>query len=488
MPVTKATIMIVEDKFIVAQDIAMSLKKLGYTICSIVSSGQEAIQAAKDFCPDLALVDIRIQGDMDGIATATELRTFLDLAIVYLTAHSDSDTLERACLTYPEGYLLKPYDDRQLYTTIELALNKKGAKERMRSLSIVQQQEQAVPEKASQKKNAFANFIGCHPSMLRLFHEIELVAMTDVSVHIHGENGTGKELVADAMTQLGARSNKPFLKLNCSAIPTTLFESALFGHTKGAFTGANKDQEGFIERAEGGTLFLDEIGDISLDMQVKLLRVLQSGEFSRVGETTIRKADIRIITATNRNLKDLVAQGKIREDFYYRINVFPLTVPALRERGEDVLLIAEYYRTIFNQIFSKQIVAFSDEVKRLFVSYQWPGNVRELENILKRAFVLVQGDSIGLEHLSTDITQASQTASSPTVAASWESATNVDTLSERDKILAALRQAGGNKGQAANLLGMSRVTLWKKMVKLDLNQPDDDFASSIDDSKDLMTA
>jgi transcriptional regulator with PAS, ATPase and Fis domain len=312
--------------------------------------------------------------------------------------------------------------------------------------------------------------------------------MTDVSVHIHGENGTGKELVADAMTQLGARSNKPFLKLNCSAIPTTLFESALFGHTKGAFTGANKDQEGFIERAEGGTLFLDEIGDISLDMQVKLLRVLQSGEFSRVGETTIRKADIRIITATNRNLKDLVAQGKIREDFYYRINVFPLTVPSLRERGEDVLLIAEHYRTIFNQIFSKQIVAFSDDVKRLFVSYQWPGNVRELENILKRAFVLVQGDSIGLEHLSTDITQASQTASSPTVAASWESATNVDTLSERDKILAALRQAGGNKGQAANLLGMSRVTLWKKMVKLDLNQPDDDFASSIDDSKDLMTA
>lgn len=485
---TKATIMIVEDKFIVAQDIAMSLKKLGYTICSIVSSGQEAIQAAKDFCPDLALVDIRIQGDMDGIATATELRSFLDLAIVYLTAHSDSDTLERACLTYPEGYLLKPYDDRQLYTTIELALNKKGAKERMRSLSIVQQQEQAAPEKTSQKKDAFANFIGCHPTMLRLFHEIELVAMTDVSVHIHGENGTGKELVADAMTKLGARADKPFLKLNCSAIPTTLFESALFGHTKGAFTGANKDQEGFIERAEGGTLFLDEIGDISLDMQVKLLRVLQSGEFSRVGETTIRKADIRIVTATNRNLKELVSQGKIREDFYYRINVFPLTVPSLRERGEDVLLVAEHYRILFNAVFSKQVASFSEEAKRLFLTYQWPGNVRELENILKRAFVLVQGDSIGLEHLPTEITQATKAAAMPITHDSWGSVANPDVLSEREKILAALRQAGGNKGQAAHLLGMSRVTLWKKMVKLELNQPDDEFGSSLDDSKDAMTA
>lgn len=462
---SKASIMIVEDKFIVAQDIAMSLRKLGYTVAGIAASGLEAIEKAGATHPSLILMDIHLKGDMDGIDAAAKLQGELNIPIVYLTAHSDEATLERASATQPCGFLLKPYDERQLYSTIELALNRSRMQKNdflkanpdVLSHSDEVTQKDASPGMAPviegiRTQPEFANIIGGCARMLQLLHNVELVAKTDVTVHIYGENGTGKELIAEALHQLSPRHKKAFIKLNCSAIPNTLLESALFGHSKGAFTGASKEQEGFIERAEGGTLFLDEIGDVSQDIQVKLLRILQNREYTRVGETAIHKADIRIITATNRDLKELVQQGKVREDFFYRIHVFPLEVPPLRERGNDILAIAEHFRALFNKLHSKNVAAFSDDAKAALLAYRWPGNVRELENAIRRAFVLVSGERIELDHLPADLLEGvAKIAREDRLRSSDNSESGSNSNGEQgDKILETAGHPEGNGKLAAD--------------------------------------
>lgn len=472
---SKASILIVEDKFIVAQDIAISLRKLGYTVVGIAASAAEALEKARTEHPHLVLMDIHIKGGVDGVDAAAMIKEELSIPIVFLTAHSDKATLDRAAETDPCGYLIKPYDERQLYSTIELALNRSRM---MRSNFLKENPDVFTRDDESQKgqvasgmnqviedirsRSEFSSIIGVCPKLLQLLHNIELVARTDVTVHICGENGTGKELVADALHQLSSRRQNPFIKINCSAIPSALLESALFGHSKGAFTGASKDQEGFIERAEGGTLFLDEIGDVSAEIQVKLLRLLQNREYSRVGETVVRRADIRIVTATNRDLKDLVHQGKVREDFFYRIHVFPLEVPPLRERGDDIFLLAEHFRALFNKLYSKSIVGFSDQARILLLNYDWPGNVRELENAMRRAFILAQEGLIEHTHLPSDVVAAGSTSDSSSGSATTEDGSE-HAAEERDAIVAALETAAGNKTKAAEILGYSRVTLWKKL-------------------------
>ena len=302
------------------------------------------------------------------------------------------------------------------------------------------------------------SIIGAHPLMLQLYEMIQLVAETDVTVHICGESGVGKELVAEAVHHLSKRSSKRFVRLNCSTVPGALFESALFGHVKGSFTDAHRDQQGFIEYAQGGTIFLDEIGEVSQDHQVKLLRLLQSREYSRVGETIPRKADIRIITATNKDLTDLMHGGKIREDFYYRINVFPLRTPPLRSRISDVKLLTRHFIAKFNQRFSKSISGVSAEVEKIFMEYEWPGNVRELENALEHAFVVTSTGMICPEHL-------------PDTLFHGKSPKKRDLLeNQRSTILAALEKSGGNKAEAARLLHISRVGLWKKLKKLNWSE------------------
>jgi transcriptional regulator with PAS, ATPase and Fis domain len=271
------------------------------------------------------------------------------------------------------------------------------------------------PETAPEIKfegHSFCEITGRHPSMQRLFELVELVAKTDVTVHIFGENGTGKELVASAIHHLSSRSKKQFIRLNCSTIPATLLESTLFGHAKGSFTGAHKDQIGFVEEAEEGTLFLDEIGDVSSDIQVKLLRLLQSREYSRVGETQLRKANIRILTATNQDLRRLVQEGKIREDFYYRIHVFPLVVPPLRNRREDIELLVKHFIAVFNGRFSKEITGVSEDALEMLSAHDWPGNVRELENAIEYAFVLASCGEIRREHLPGHLSAPASLANS----------------------------------------------------------------------------
>ena len=312
----------------------------------------------------------------------------------------------------------------------------------------------AADPSSVQPETRLHSIIGAHPLMLQLYEMIELVAETDVTVHICGESGVGKELVAEAVHHLSKRSTKRFVRLNCSTVPGALFESALFGHVKGSFTDAHRDQQGFVEYAQGGTIFLDEIGEVSHDHQVKLLRLLQSREYSRIGEATTRKADIRIITATNKELTQLVAAGKIREDFYYRINVFPLRAPPLRSRISDVGLLTRHFIEKFNQRFAKKISGVSPQVEKIFHEYSWPGNVRELENALEHAFVVTSSGTICPEHLPDSLFHSTPRRRRATIE------------DQRSSILAALEKSGGNKAEAARLLHISRVSLWKKLKKL----------------------
>ena len=303
--------------------------------------------------------------------------------------------------------------------------------------------------------------------MLHLYQLIELVAETDVTVHIQGETGVGKELVADAIHHLSARRTARFVKLNCSAIPSTLLESALFGHVRGSFTDAYRDQPGYIETAHGGTILLDEIGEISPDLQVKLLRLLQSHEYARLGEPVVRHANVRVITATNRDLKELVERGRIREDFFYRVNVFPLIVPPLRARASDIPLLAMHFLKACNARFSRSVEGFTPEALQAMREYTWPGNVRELENAIEHALVILRTGMIDRNSLPSAIADwrspLTRRIEKASTALDWRQLTPEQ---ESVAIQEALEQANGVRSRAASILGISRVSLWKRLKKL----------------------
>lgn len=324
----------------------------------------------------------------------------------------------------------------------------------------------AVLERHWGKDSAFATMIGESPSMREVIRQLTLAADSDVTVYVGGESGTGKELAANAIHNKSARRAKPFIAINCSAIPETLLESELFGHVKGAFTDAISDKLGVFEAAEGGTLFLDEIGDISPAIQVKLLRVLQEREIRRVGEMRTRPVNVRLITASHRDLKRLVVQGGIREDFFYRIHVFAIRLPPLRERREDIPLLVQHFIDQLGQQRSQPIEGISREALQLLMDYHWPGNVRQLRNAIEHACVTTAGDRISYLDLPPELRDPH----------SHSLASVADDLSrkeveERERIIDALRQTGGNRTKAAELLGVSRVTLWKKMGRYAIEVP-----------------
>lgn len=310
-------------------------------------------------------------------------------------------------------------------------------------------------ERDLQKRNQPHNMTGQCEAMQRLYRMIHSLASVDTTVLITGESGTGKELVAEALHTMGDRCKKPLVKFNCAALSETLLESELFGHVKGAFTGAIKDKIGRFQKADGGTIFLDEIGDISPAMQVRLLRVLQDKTIEKVGDSTPVKVNVRIVTATNKDLLEKVSIGEFREDLYFRLNVMNLRLPPLRERSDDLNLLVQHFIQLFNSRFGKQIRGISDGVSRIFGAYSWPGNVRELQHAIEHAFVLCQDNLITTEHLSPELAQHS---GSPSL-----SNPSTQFRDDRQSIIDALQQAGGNKTRAAELLGMSRRTIYRKI-------------------------
>lgn len=333
-------------------------------------------------------------------------------------------------------------------------------------------------EEQTKQRDSFERLVGRSAPMQEVFRRLRLAAHSDVTVFISGESGTGKELAAGAIHSVSDRSDKPFIAVNCSAIPETLLESELFGHVKGSFTGAVRDKVGVFQAAAGGTLFLDEIGDISPLIQLKLLRVLQEREIRRVGDDKSMKTDVRLLTATNRDLKGLISSGEFREDFYYRIHVFEVHLPPLRERREDIPLLAERFMAELSTIHRNQVNSIARDALQRMMDYDWPGNVRELRNALEHAFVTVNGDTISLFDLPIEIrTPVKTTATesqSHTTAVDEKPSTPPATLSakqmeDKQRVVEALEQSGGNKTAAAKLLGVSRVTMWKKVRKYGLS-------------------
>jgi PAS domain S-box-containing protein len=332
---------------------------------------------------------------------------------------------------------------------------------------IQQQQEIESLRKSFHLDEGFHGMLGESPAMQQMFELIENVSQTEAPVLIYGQSGTGKELVARAIHETSFRSNKPFIKVNCAALNENLLESELFGHEKGAYTGADRTRIGRFEAAHGGTIFLDEIGDIPLATQVKLLRVLEEKEIERVGDHRPISVDVRIITATNKDLDNLVAQDMFREDLLFRINVFPLNCPPLVQRTEDIPIIVQNFINQNEGKGGKTITGLTPEAMETILSYDWPGNVRELRNAIEYAFVLCPGGWIGKEHLPPKIEGfAQKTASGPKNGPrSWKN--------ERDNLLKVLRQVNGNQSEAARALGVSRVTIWKRIKKYGVNLDSD---------------
>ena len=336
-----------------------------------------------------------------------------------------------------------------------------GAVETLTDLTEVLEKEKQIRDlkKVLRNENSFFGIIGSSPKMQQIFQLTKNAAKSDAPVIIYGESGTGKELVAEAIHNLSDRNKGPFIKVNCAAIAETLFESELFGHVKGAFTGAVKTRKGRFELASGGDIFLDEIGDLPVSMQVKLLRVIEEKVIERVGDSTPISVDVRIICATNRDLREMVEKKEFREDLFYRINVIPIFLPPLRDRKEDIPLLVEHFLTKNSLKTGKQINGVSREVMDIFYDYHWPGNVRELRSVIEYAFVVCDGKVITKEHLMPSLlTQKKELTSISNSKISMDK-------EEKEKIIEALKQTHGNRTKAAHLLGYSRVTLWKKMKK-----------------------
>lgn len=331
---------------------------------------------------------------------------------------------------------------------------------------IRNQQKVDVLEKQVKALGGIDQLVGNSAVMQEVFRRIRLAAQSDVSVLLTGESGTGKELAARAIHSLSNRKDHPFFAMNCSAIPETLLESELFGHVKGAFTGAVKDKIGIFQAADGGTLFLDEIGDTSPLLQLKLLRVLQEREIRRVGDEKSFPVDVRIITATNRKMKEQIKKGEMREDFYYRIRVFEIGLPPLRNRREDIPLLVNRFITELNGCYQRNVSSIHREALHRLMEYHWPGNVRELKNAIEHAFVTVTGTTITVFDLPPEIRNPSHVVSQDSAAGGQG---KQEMVLEKEHIVEALRQAGGHRGLAAKALGISRVTLWKKIKHFNIH-------------------
>ena len=590
-----ARILIVEDERITAEDLQETLTDLGYVVTASVSSGADAISQAEENMPDLALMDVCIQGDMDGTETARVLRERFNIPVIYLTAHADSSTVTKAKDAEPLGYITKPFQEAALHASIEIALHKhseevksRGKEELLAStlraiaegvismdttetITLFNPAAEAWTGRAAREalgqpvndvfqmvstttgeplappwaavfssgtlrdlpsnamlvsrtgeKRAISGtispirdhrgavsgavlvfgraneteeqhgpadlgdtaggasdeqgigmggfkMIAASPVMRQVLKFARRIAQSEVStILLEGESGTGKDVLAQFLHYHGRRHEGPFVALNCAAIPETLLESELFGYEKGAFTDARAAKAGILEIASSGSIFLDEIGEMPLTVQAKLLRVLEEQTFRRLGGVRDIQVDVRVMAATNRKLTEAIQDGKFRLDLYYRLNVIQVSLPALRERKEDILPLAEHFVRLYNAKFKREIQGISHPAGALLLAHVWPGNVRELRNVMERAMVLEEADRIqsGSLQIRTDggVPEALQAAVGDSDAPFQTSLEEA----ERSLLTRALEKSGGNQTRAATLLGITRDTLRYKMKKFNL--------------------
>jgi len=554
-----ARILIVEDEFAVAMALEDHLQALGYTVVDHVMTGAAAIDRADETDLDLVLMDVRLDGPMDGVEAAQRIRDDHPLPVVFVTAYSDDETLQRATGTTPFGYVVKPFNEREIYAAVEVALQThalqrrvKRAHEDLQQLLNGLRQGTALidaegrlrflndpaarlldtsPEAATgtlwthllpvddetlealrarmddtpgdeepvsaalspsddtsyrveievrpdprddarhilvfydvtevhelrrmlDDQSRFHDLVGTSAPMEDAYEQIQSVAEVKTTALIQGETGTGKELAARAIHDESPRADGPFVTVNCAALNPDLAGSRLFGHRKGAFTGATEDRAGYFEAADGGTLFLDEIGDVPLDVQRQLLRALEEEAVTRLGETEARPVDVRIVAATHRSLDEEVEADRFRQDLLYRIRIARVTLPPLRERRSDLPLLVRTFRREIRAETGADVDRVGDDALRRLLEYDWPGNVRELRNALEAALIRSSGDVLRAEDLPPEIQEASPSASSADEGA--------------ERIRAALDQTDGNRTKAAELLGISRSTLYRRLNKYDI--------------------
>lgn len=452
----KKKILIVEDQFIEANNLQMILEKSGYRVCGIARSVPVALEAIEKEKPDLVLLDIFLQGNLTGIDLARKLRE-MNIGFVYLSANSNKKTLDEAKVTRPYGFLVKPFREKDILVMLDIAwyLHEQF----LSSKSI--QYELAKSKPDSKTVPAFRNIIGESEALKSLLETVTMVASAGTSVLLLGESGTGKEKIAECLHELSPRKYGPFVKVNCAALPVTLIESELFGHERGAFTGAFEKRIGKFEQADGGTIFLDEIGEMPLEIQVKLLRVLQEKEIERIGGSNTLKIDVRIITATNRNLEKEIAEGRFRMDLYYRLNVFPITLPPLRDRRQDIPLLTNHFIRYYSGKTGRKVENISAEALNQLMQYRWPGNIRELENLIERAVLLTSGSTI------TELPFPEFHKKENLTGVETEVMKSIDE-NERDHIVAALKKCNGKisgMGGAAELLCIHVSTLNSKIKR-----------------------
>jgi DNA-binding NtrC family response regulator len=547
---TKPRLLVVEDEAVVAIDVRGHLERLGYEVVAVTDTGEDACRLAAELTPDLVLMDVRLRGAMDGIEAGMQIRRQLGAPVVYLTAYADEETLGRAKATGPHGYVLKPFDERDLHVTLEVALHKHGLERRLeeshqqllavldalsigavvvrkggdvgflnaaarrmldladgaagpwrralglpeatceelvqlwrrpaaqrralraetsagRALEIELADDPRVPDgrivflrDVSELRDlrllldgkfVFENMTGESEGMQRVFQLIRDLAPVDVAVLVRGETGTGKELVANAIHRRSERSERQFVAVNCGGLSDELAASHLFGHKRGSFTGAIADHAGYFETADRGTLFLDEIGELSPRIQSSLLRVLEEGVIVRLGESRPRRVDVRLIAATHRDLEADIEAGTFRRDLFYRIRAAQIDLPALRERREDIPLLARGFLNANRARRATAAAELSAEAAGQLLAHDWPGNVRELKHAVDFAAIRCRAREIGVADLPPEIGRR-PVEPRPT--------------SEPDRIRAALREAGGNRKKAAAILGLSRATLYRRLEKL----------------------
>ena len=457
---SEKTLLVVDDESSHRLMLRAHLESAGFSVIE-AGSGEEALEVSGTASPDLILLDLKMPG-MNGIETAEAIMARgAPPPIVIMTAYSSIETALKAGRLGIKHYLSKPLDTDELLLKIEEILKLKDLK------SIRDRREKSLAEKFD-----LSEILGESRPMMELKEMLALVAPSEATVLITGESGTGKELAAQAIHRNSVRKDKPFVAVNCAALPENLLESELFGHEKGAFTGAHQRKAGRFELADSGSLFLDEIGEMALTTQAKLLRVLESRTFERVGGTKTIKADVRVLAATNRDLENETRESGFREDLYYRLNVVQVHVPSLRERGpDDIILLAENFLAKSAKRNKKNIKEFSHKAQRAMAAYSWPGNVRELVNAVERAVILARGDMIEVEDLPLAV-QSLPGDESPRKAPGGGGVSAGMTIKEveAELIQRTLEETGGNRTKASSMLGITRQTLLNKIKEYGLEK------------------
>lgn len=459
-------ILIVDDESSLRTALFRVLDRQGFQVITASSLREAEILAGGDQTLDLAIVDLRLP-DGDGIDLMTRLKSLHPaIQVMILTGHATIETAVRATQSGAFHFVTKPFNMEELLNIVSRALSHK---------TLTQENQQL--RTALHRKYQFDNIIGQSEEIRRVLEMVERVADSDSTVLVTGESGTGKELIAKAIHYNSPRANKPFIPINCGAIPAELLESELFGHVKGAFTGAIANRAGRFELASGGTIFLDEIGELSLSLQVKLLRILQERRFEPVGSAKTQVADVRVIAATNIDLEKAVAKGEFREDLFYRLNVIPIRIPALKQRRSDIPLLLHHFIHHFNSGKGRSLQGIAPDALDALMSYSWPGNIRELENLVERLAILKGSGMIEVSDLpehyrakaTSFVPSSVDQIDIPEAGMDFNSA--VDAY-ENALILQALEKTGWNRNQAAVLLRLNRTTLVEKIKKKGLRPPE----------------